>query len=445
MSAPATATIFALATPAGRGAVAVVRLSGTLCAEVLASLCGGRVPPPRRAGLRRLRAPDGAVVDEALVLWMPAPSSFTGEDCAELHLHGGRAIAAAVSQVLVAAGLRLAEPGEFTRRAFENGRLDLTQAEAVADLVEAESGAQRRQALGQLGGALSRRYEAWRQALLDGLALLEAEIDFPDEEVPGSIGAAARPGLERVRSELDAAVDDLRGERVREGFRVAIIGAPNVGKSSLLNALVGREAAIVTTIAGTTRDIVEAPVSLAGQTVVFADTAGLRDTEDLIEAEGVRRALAWAASADLRLGVIDVGRPETQEALFGRLNEADPIVLNKSDLGSSWADPWTDAGRPMVRTAAGTGEVSELRTYLLDWLGRCSDGEEFPAVTRTRHRALLQEAAAHLGQGVDDLKRGPELAAEGVRLAIRALERVTGRSDPEAVLDRVFSTFCIGK
>ncbi len=384
-------------------------------------------------------------MDEALVLWMPAPASFTGEDCVELHLHGGRATVAAVSESLLDVGLRMAGPGEFTRRAFEHGRLDLVQAEAIADLVEAESGAQRRQALGQLGGALSRRYEAWREALLDGLAFLEAEIDFPEEDVPDRIGIAARPGLLQVRSDLQAAVADLRGERIREGFRVAIIGAPNVGKSSLLNALAGRDAAIVTPIAGTTRDIVEVPVSLAGQTVVLADTAGLRTTQDVIEAEGVRRAEAWAAAADLRLGVVDLTRPETLASVTQALSGEDLLVLNKTDLAP---DTMAEVDGGVVRAvsaAAGSGEIQAVREALTQWLGRYAEATEFPTATRSRHRALLGEALESLERGLGDLPLGAELAAEGVRMALRAVERITGRSDPDSVLERVFSSFCIGK
>ena len=385
------------------------------------------------------------MVDEALVLWMPAPASFTGEDCAELHLHGGRATVEAVSELLLGAGVRVAGPGEFTRRAFEHGRFDLVQAEAIADLVDAESGAQRRQAMGQLGGALSRRYEAWCEALLDGLALLEAEIDFPEEDVPDRIGIAARPVLLQVRSDLQAAVTDLRGERIREGFRVAIIGAPNVGKSSLLNALAGRDAAIVTPIAGTTRDIVEVPVSLAGQTLVLADTAGLRSTQDIIEAEGIRRAEAWAAAAHLRLGVVDLTRPETLASVAQALSGEDLLVLNKTDLAPGAAAAMDGGVIATLSVAVTSGDVGEIRDAIASWLARNTEAIEFPAATRTRHRALLGRALEHLERGLDDLPFGAELAAEGVRMALRALEQITGRSDPEGVLDRVFSSFCIGK
>ena len=384
-------------------------------------------------------------MDDALVLWMPAPASFTGEDSVEFHLHGGRAVVAAVSARLTEVGLQLAEPGEFTRRAFENGRLDLCQAEAIADLVEAESGAQRRQALAQLGGALSRRYEAWRDGLLDVLALLDAEIDFPDEELPDAVSEAARPDLIRITSELRAAVDDFSGERVREGFRVAVLGAPNVGKSSLLNALVKREAAIVTDIAGTTRDVIEVPLSMAGQTVILADTAGLRSTADLIEAEGVRRAEVWSASADLRIGVVDLSRPETLQDVADRVRLGDILVFNKADMALQNTMLPRIPGVRTVFAKAILHDIAELRLALDEWLGCQVGASEFPAATRSRHRALLQEAVDHSARALEDLSSGVELAGEGVRLAIRALERVTGRSDPEAVLDRVFTSFCIGK
>ena len=436
-------TIFAPATPPGRGAVAVVRVSGPRTAATLARIAGHPLPAPRRASLRRLQGADGEVVDEALVLWFPGPASYTGEDSAELHVHGGAAVTAAVVDLLAEEGLRLAEPGEFTRRAFERGRMDLSQAEAVADLVAAETASQRRQALAQLGGALSARYEGWRDALLDVLALLEAMIDFPDEEMPLHLEASATDRLGQLVEEMRSAAGDARGERVREGVRIALVGAPNVGKSSLLNALLGRDAAIVTEIAGTTRDVVEAPSILRGQLVLLADTAGLRTTDDVIEAEGVRRAHAWAAGADLRIGVVDRTRPETAAEVTPLLRAGDILALNKSDLdGAVSVDP---SPLRSVATTASAGGVEPLKASLELAVEKITSSREFPAVTRARHRVLLLEAADHLQHSLDDLGRGPELAAENVRLAVRSLERVTGRSHPEAVLDRVFASFCIGK
>ena len=251
--------------------------------------------------------------------------------------------------------------------------------------------------------------------------------------------------MQRIASELDAAANDLRGERVREGFRAAIIGAPNVGKSSVLNALSGRGAAIVTATAGTTRDIVEIPINLAGQTLVLADTAGLRETIDEIEAEGVRRARAWSLEADLGIGVVDLTRPDTWDDVVGLLQHEDLIVLNKADLVSAHADSADVPAFVTVRVSAASGEVASLRDALADWLTRHGGAQEFPATTRGRHRALLAEAADHLQRSLHDLSLGAELAAENVRLSIRALERVSGRSDPEALLDRVFAGFCIGK
>ena len=441
--AAAAATVFALATPPGRGAVAIMRLTGPECAKALSLLTHRKLPPPRQAVVRRIHAADGSLADEALVLWMPGPGSFTGEDCAELHLHGGPAIVSAAAEALSALGLRAAEPGEFTRRAFEHGKLDLAQAEAVADLVDAESPAQREQALAQLGGALSRRYEAWRQTLLDALALLEAEIDFPDEDVPIGVGRAALPPVARVAAEMAAAVADMHGERTREGFRVALIGAPNVGKSSLLNALVGRDAAIVTDIAGTTRDVVEVSLILGGQAVVLADTAGLRATLDVIEAEGVRRARAWADDADLRIGVVDAARPETWPSVRDRLRAGDIVCVNKVDLVAGSLDA-TSIGCTVVAATATPVGTQGLRATLVCWIGE-TRAAEFPAITRGRHRDLLSEASAHLQRLLSAEGLAPELGAEDVRLAIRSLERVAGRSDPEAVLDRVFASFCIGK
>jgi tRNA modification GTPase len=445
-------TIFALATAPGRSAVAVIRLSGPATAEALAGIGAGGLKP-RRASLRALRGgPGGAVIDQALVLWFEGPASFTGEDSAELHVHGGRAVVEAVSAALIDAGLRPAEPGEFTRRAFQNGKLDLAQAEAVADLVDAETEAQRRQALDQLDGALGRRYEAWRLEIVELLALLEAEIDFPDEDIPGGLSARVGPRVERLQAELaEALAGGERGDRIREGYRIALIGAPNAGKSSLFNRLVGREAAIVTATAGTTRDIIEQALDLEGYKVLLADMAGVRETEHEIEAEGVRRARAWADRAALRLWVVDAADAgEGWRDAADLVRSGDLLILNKCDVGAAGegaALGWAEArGAEVVRLSASTGEgLDRLSTTLHAKVSSALSGAEFPAITRARHRARLQEARASLVRATGALELGPELAAEDLRLAARALGRVAGRIDPEDVLDVVFASFCIGK
>jgi tRNA modification GTPase len=445
-------TVFALATAPGRAAVAVIRLSGPAAGSALERLTGAP-PPPRMATLRALRSADGARIDQALVLWFPAPASYTGEDCVELHLHGGRAVVEAVTAALSGIGLRPAEPGEFTRRAFQNGKLDLSQAEAVADLVDAESEAQRGQALDQLDGALGRRYEAWRNALIDSLALLEAEIDFPDEDLPGALAERVRPATDALVAELEVALaEGVRGERVREGYRIAVIGAPNAGKSSLFNRLVGREAAIVTPIAGTTRDIIEATFDLAGYRVLIADTAGVREGDDPIEAEGVRRARAWAESAALRLWVVDAASDgEDWRQAKALVRAGDLLLLNKADLGKGvagdTASTWAESlgAEALAITSLEDASVEALHEWLRHRVVADLSGADFPAVTRERHRLRLTEARDHLVRAAAALGLGPELAAEDLRLAARALGRIAGRVDAEDVLDVVFARFCIGK
>jgi len=444
-------TIFALATAAGRAAVAVIRVSGPGTQSAVQALAGS-VPRPRQAGLRRLRY-DGVMLDEALVLWFPGPASYTGEDAAEFHVHGGRAVVESVLSALAGLGLRLAEPGEFTRRAFENGKLDLAQAEGVGDLIDAETEGQRRQALGQLGGALSDRYERWRDLLIHALAMLEAAVDFPDEDLPEAVAERARPGLRTLADEIDAGLADLdRGRRVRDGFRVALMGAPNAGKSTLLNGLAGRDAAIVTATAGTTRDIIEVPLELSGYRVLLADTAGLRETNDPIEAEGVRRARAWAGAADLRLWVIDATLGAAAlDAAAGILSAGDWVVVNKADLVAPSSEAaWLASARArgwqaLATQADDASSLGVLRSALSRHVAGALEGSEFPVATRLRHAERLKEARVYLGRAMSDAGLAVELAAEDVRLAARALSKITGRVDPEDVLEKVFSSFCIGK
>ncbi|MET0339195.1 MAG: tRNA uridine-5-carboxymethylaminomethyl(34) synthesis GTPase MnmE [Caulobacter sp.] len=438
-------SIFALATAPGRAAVAVVRLSGAHVGKALTHLAGS-LPPARTATLRRLRSETGEMIDQALVLWFEGPASYTGEDSAELHLHGGRAVVERVLHRLSELGLRMAEPGEFTRRAFENGKLDLAQAEAVADLVDAETESQAKQALDQLGGALSKRYEIWRETLLEALALLEAAVDFPDEDLPEDVAARAHPALKTLLVELDNALADAdRGRRVRDGYRIALIGAPNAGKSSLLNALVERDAAIVTATPGTTRDVIETPLILDGYKVLLADTAGVRETTDEIEGEGVRRARRWAEDADLRLWVVD---SRAQDGAWREVRDlvqaGDILVLNKSDLMGLPVDI-EFAGERFECSTWNSGDMDALRDRLSARVSTSLSGSDFPAATRLRHTESLKEACACLDRALLTNPEYVEVMAEEVRLAARALARITGRIDPEQVLGKVFSSFCIGK
>jgi tRNA modification GTPase len=438
-------TIFAIASGAGRAAIAVMRISGPHSATLLRALAG-RLPPPRRASLRRLRDAGREELDQVLVLWLPAPASYTGQDSAELHLHGGRAVIDGVADALVALGARPAEPGEFTRRAFLNGRMDLIEAEAVGDLVEAETSAQRTQALRQLDGALGEIYRDWAERLRVLLAQQEALIDFPDEDLPPETEALAVAGLAALTQRIAAHLDDgRRGERLREGLVFAITGPPNVGKSSLVNALAERDVAIVAETPGTTRDALEARVVLGGVPVTLVDTAGLRETPDAIEAEGVRRARARAAAADLVIVVQQAANGDTTSPPpleGGGVGAAIPttptlLLTNKIDLGGS-VPP--GAIGVSVRTGAG---MDSLRARLAAEARALTDTAGPPPLTRARHRAALQEAAASLARAtIADL---PELRAEDLRLALRALGRITGQVGVEDLLDTIFRHFCIGK
>ncbi|MEO1224823.1 MAG: tRNA uridine-5-carboxymethylaminomethyl(34) synthesis GTPase MnmE [Pseudomonadota bacterium] len=434
-----TDTIFAPATAQGRAGVAIIRLSGPDAAAALTALTGRPPPAPRFAARATYRDAKGDLLDHGLALYFPAPASFTGEDVVELHLHGGRAVSAAIMDALGALPrLRPAEPGEFSKRAFLNGKLDLTKAEAIADLVDAETRAQQRQALRQLDGALGLLYEAWAHDLVHALAHLEADLDFPDEDLPHGVADQTRPTLRRTLDEITKHLsDNRRGERLRSGVEVAILGAPNAGKSSLLNALARRDAAIVSDIAGTTRDVIEVHLDLKGFPVVLADTAGLRETADRIEDEGVRRALARAERADLKLLLYDGALWPAKDATTADLRDGDAIeIVAKADLL-----PATDDLPLAISTVTGAG-LDDLLDRLAEAVASRLAGSG-PALTRARHRAALEDAKAALDRAMT--AHSPELVAEDVRLSVRAIGRITGRVDVEDLLDVVFRDFCIGK
>jgi tRNA modification GTPase len=440
------ATIFALASAQGRGGVSVFRISGPDAKLSIEKLCRpNTVPPAREASVRKIHHPvSGIAIDQALLLYFAAPNSFTGEDVVEFHTHGGRAVAQAVTEALNALpGFRLAEAGEFTRRAFENGKMDLTEAEAIADLVNAETEAQRRQALIQLEGALGKLYEDWRARLIKALAYLEASIDFSDEDLPQDIAAKQLDDVKNLAADIAHHLDDRhRGERLRDGFSIAILGPPNAGKSSLLNALARRDAAIVSSIAGTTRDVIEVNLDMGGYPVMIADTAGLRESADVIESEGIRRALKRAEQADLKLLVFDGATWPNRDAETVKLMDENAIAIaNKCDLMDE-RRPENDHEYIFVSTIKGTGMQTLMDRILKEIDLRFADTGQ-PPLTRARHRTALEECLSHLQRSL--AARESELRAEDVRLAMRALGRITGRVDVEDLLDIIFRDFCIGK
>ncbi len=456
-----TDTIYALGTPtpsrAAPGAVSVIRLSGPRAPDALIfltelkafkrgySVRDPSLPEPRRMVVRGILDPETSEeIDRGLVVWFEAPHTETGEMMAELHLHGGRAVVNAALAAIARLGFcRLAEPGEFTRRAFEHGKLDLTRAEAIADLVAAETDQQRKLAIQQAGGALQRLYDDWRTVGLRALAHLEAAIDFPDEDLPDGIAGEVKTALASLQGEIGAHLDDRRGERLRDGLHIAIIGPPNAGKSSLLNLLAQRDAAIVSETAGTTRDVIEVHLDLGGWPVVLADTAGLRESTDTIEQEGVRRAKARAAAADLRVLVLDAASnwQADMQALTASTERWDAardiVVINKTDLA-----PASGVGIVALSAASATG-LPELLERLERSAANLMEESAAPPLTRARHREALLEAHAALGRALD----APEiaLAAEDLRLAMRALGRITGTVRIDELLDVIFRDFCIGK
>lgn len=457
-------TIFALSSAPGRAGVAVIRVSGSKSIHVFNALINKEnFSYPQNRTLQTLYDPASHdPLDQALILLFHAPNSFTGEDVVEFHCHGSPAVVEGVLSALGRIdGLRPAQPGEFTRRAFENGRLDLTAAEAVADLIDAETQAQRQQALDQMGGSLARLYDGWREELVRALAYVEAIIDFPDEEIPDSETAKAHPAIQKLCAEIAAHLNDnRRGERLREGIQVAVIGAPNAGKSSLVNALSRREVAIVSPMAGTTRDIIETHLNIGGYPVILADTAGLRPdqiTEDnahgSIESEGIRRALKKAEDADIRLLVFDGASAQIDPHSAALIDEKSIVIINKTDCHPEGAQRLKDLMRSFseaqhdkavllsVTTGQGMDQLLTALTQKIETL--MTQSRETPSLTRARHRHALEDCLSHLQSALS--AKQPELMAEDLRLGARALGRLTGRVDVEDLLDVIFRDFCIGK
>jgi tRNA modification GTPase len=445
-----TTTIYVLSSAPGRAGVAVIRISGPKAGPLLDAVTVGKRPLPRRAMLRALVSARGEKIDRGLVLWLPGPQSFTGEDCAELHIHGGRAVVARVLEELGRdADCRLAEAGEFARRGFDNGKIDLAEAEGLADLIDAETDAQRRQALAQAEGALSRLTEGWRLRLIQAQALAEAAIDFSDEgDVSAKAMTDAAGDVTQLAQEIKSHLaDGHRGEILRDGFQVVLVGPPNIGKSSLLNALARRDAAIVTPEAGTTRDVLEVHLDLKGYPVVVCDTAGLRDTDAAIEQEGIRRARQRAEAADLVLWLGDGIDPSIWPS-HGVSVAEDRIVpvISKADMLSDaeLADV-TNAGLAVsAKTGAGLDAlIAVIADAAKTRIGDTGSGQ--PTLTQARHRQAVEHCVAAL----EAFEAGPlseaELRAEDLRRAATALGRITGRVDVEDVLDQVFGRFCIGK
>ena len=422
-------TVFALASAPGRAGVSVIRLSGPEAVAIAQALAGPRPLPARQAVLRTLKA-GGEPIDQAVLIHFPAPGSFTGEDVVELQCHGSPAVIEAVSDALLAAGATPAGPGDFTRRAVENGRMDLTEAEGLMDLIDARTQGQRRQALAQMEGALRDAYEGWREGLLDALAQIEGEIDFADEaDVPDALSHAAFPILQGVIDRIDAALARAgRAQAVRSGISIAIIGAPNAGKSTLLNQLAGRDAAITSPVAGTTRDVVEVPLVIAGLPVTLSDTAGLRDTDDAVEGEGVRRAIVRAESADLRIGLVRDGSAEP------------PLQSGDIRLDNVSGEP----GDGEINALSGAG-VDRLLAQLSALITERFAGQESAGLTRARHSRLAEAARDAAASAQARLGTAPELASEDIRRALRSIDELAGRSDIEEVFDRIFSQFCVGK
>ncbi|MCQ2914031.1 MAG: tRNA uridine-5-carboxymethylaminomethyl(34) synthesis GTPase MnmE [Alphaproteobacteria bacterium] len=449
-------TIFAPATAPGKAGVGIIRISGPNAKLVMDKMTNLKNPEPRSAILTKLRTVSGEVIDQPIVIYFPNPNSFTGEDVVELHMHGGRAIIKkTLTELEKLEDFRYAERGEFTRRAVENGKMDLTSAEGMADLIDAETEEQRKQALRQMDGALARIYEDWRADLVHLLAWIEAYIDFPEEEIPDDVASKIVGKIKKLQSALSEHLsDDHRGEILRDGFQICIIGEPNVGKSSLMNKLAQKDVAIVSSVAGTTRDIIEVRLDIRGFPVVIADTAGIRETDEEIEAEGVRRAKKRAQDADLILSVYsaeDFGEEldeNNQKNIINHFENETNLFRNRNMLRIiNKIDKAQKVPSGLIPVSAKTEEgLEELLNIIGDQVERTLNLREEPSLTRLRHRNHLNECLEFLNHSLTKTDLSElELMAEDLRMAMRALGKITGQVQIDELLDIIFSDFCIGK
>jgi len=441
-------TIYALSSGAGKAGIAVVRVSGPLAGVAVQVSCG-RLPGARRAERLSVKISQGTVkLDEAIVLWFPGPNSFTGEDVVELHVHGSVAVIEKLTTALYGFGLRQAEAGEFTRRAFENGKIDLTEAEGLADLIDAETESQHKQAVRQMDGGLRVIYEGWKQHLLNALAQIEGEIDFPDEEdVPDNLSNKALPYLNLVLEGTEQILKTAEaGEAIRHGLDIVIIGRPNSGKSTILNAILKRDAAIVSSIAGTTRDIISVNIVLSGIPVRLSDTAGIRNTSNEIEVEGIDRALKLSKEADIVIHVIDITDNKTIENIDKRISKDDIIVYNKNDTSKSMDIPKRNEHSNEIRISAlKDHDIDRLKEMLEKIISHKYNIGNEPTLTRVRHKNCVSDVFLSTTRAINCLNKSPELAGDDIRSALYALEELAGASDIESVFDLIFSRFCIGK
>lgn len=441
-------TIFSLSSAPGKAGVSVFRISGPSATKALKSLTRQKFFEPRRVTLKKIYNKNNELIDSCLLFFMQGPNSFTGEDCVELHVHGSVAVIEKLTSELYSLGLRQAEAGEFTRRAFENGKMDLTEAEGLADLIDAETEGQHKQAIKQMDGALRHLYEGWRENLLNALAQIEGEIDFPDEgDIPDNLSHKALSYLNLVLEGSEKVLKTAdTGEAIRHGLDIVIIGSPNTGKSTILNALSKRDAAIVTPTAGTTRDIVSINMILTGIPVRLSDTAGIRDTSNEIEAEGIDRALKLSKKADILIHVIDLTEDNSDNNIKSQIPDGDIVVYNKVDKYQKQTMLKSSISSNEIKISAlKEKDIDDLRALIEKIiLEKYTVGNE-PTLTRVRHRNCVSEMFLSITRAASCLNKSPELAGDDIRSALYALEELAGASDIESVFDRIFSRFCVGK